>query len=416
MRESLAALLAFLENRRRPVLVAVWVLYLALGFAVIKVVDTPIEEPADAYYFVDVAKNIAAGKGYIEIYNHAYRPPLFSAYLAVFALFGATCTTAFKVAALVLCSLSVFVVYRLCRTLFGGPAGISGAVLFVIFPWFLTLPDFLISENMFIPLFLFVLLLVARALASPTVKRFAVAGIASGLAALCREITFYLPLILLVVLLVQYRKQSVPALKYVVVFTLFQAAVISPWTIRNYRVFGKFIPISTNAWINLGTNWNVREQPGGEDEYEVMVRSREEAIAYIESDPGAFVVRTFKKTWRFVTPHFDLIGKLGRTPLLKVTVTANLLLYTLFLLSFLSYLVLHRRELFSADPFLLFALIAVLYMVVVAGITYTNSRYRLPLTAVFLVYAASFVNMIAARLAGGGGGARPTGLSRPPSG
>jgi 4-amino-4-deoxy-L-arabinose transferase-like glycosyltransferase len=436
MKTSLKTILDFLETRRKPVLVAVWILYLVLGLTVIHAVDTAIEEPSDAFYFVQIAKNIAAGKGYVEIYNHAYRPPLFSAYLSVFALLGATSMTAFKLAALMLCSLSIFIVYRLCRALFGGVSGIAGAVLFVCFPWFLTLPDYLISENMFIPLFLFVLLLVARALAGPSIKRFALAGIASGFAALCREITVYLPLILLVVLLVHHRKRSAHGLRYVLVFTLLQVAVITPWTIRNYRIFGEFVPISTNAWINLyignnpkfeniydfrwtlpeGTKWNVREQPGGEDEHEAMTRSRDEALSYIRAEPSAFVSRTLKKAWRFVTPHFDLIGKLGRTPLLKVTVTANLLLYTLFLLCFLSYLVLHRKKLFSTEPFLFFSLLAVLYMVLIAAITYTNSRYRLPLTTVCLVYAASWVNTLAVKFAGENDGAHRAGNSGPTPG
>ena len=76
--------------------------------------------------------------------------------------------------------------------------------------------------------------------------------------------------------------------------------------------------------------------------------------------------------------------------------------------------VLHRKELFSTDPFLLFSLLAVLYMVFIAAITYTNSRYRLPLTTVFLVYTASFVSALAAKLEDGGTGPRPAEPPGPP--
>ena len=45
-------------------------------------------------------------------------------------------------------------------------------------------------------------------------------------------------------------------------------------------------------------------------------------------------------------------------------------------------------------PFFLFTFLVILYIIVIAGITYTNSRYRLPVTLVFLVYTAYFGNVL----------------------
>ena len=293
---------------------------------------------------------------------------------------------------------------------------VIGALLVAVSPWLILMPNLLISENLFIPLFLFFLLAAARALRRPTPAAFVLAGLASGLGTLSREILLFAPLLLLVVLLAGARRRS--ALKAFALFTVFHVLVIAPWTIRNYSIFHKFIPVSTNSWINVyignnprfentysfkwivpeGTKWNVREQPDGSDEYDVMVQSRTQALEYIKEDPGAFAERFCKKAWRFITPHFDLVGILGTNRILRLAVGLDLALYTTFLLLYIVYCARRVLRLAKTEPFLLLSLLLVVYITAVAGITYTNSRYRLPATMIFMVYATYYGNALMGRL------------------
>jgi 4-amino-4-deoxy-L-arabinose transferase-like glycosyltransferase len=404
------ALQKLILERQKGIVLGIWMLYVLLALVTIRLHNAEIVEPSDAYYYLHIAHNIAQGKGFLELYNHAYRPPLFPAYLSLLFLCGIHSVIAIKIITAFVFSSSIILMYLLCKKLFGGFAGLLGALLTAVSPWLILMPNLLISENLFIPLFLFFLLAAARALRHPTPAAFMLAGLASGLGTLSRE------LLLLVVLLAGARRRS--ALKAFALFTVFHILVIAPWTMRNYSIFHKFIPVSTNSWINVyignnpryeniysfkwvvpeGTKWNVREQPDGSDEYDVMVQSRTQALEYIKKDPGAFAERSCKKAWRFITPHFDLVGILGTNRILRLAVGLDLVLYTVFLLLFIAYCAQRLRRFETTEPFLLLSLLLAVYITVVAGMTYTNSRYRLPATMIFMVYATYYGNALMGRL------------------
>lgn len=399
----------FLLKRRKCLLSFLWLVFLFAGIMAIRFANHEIEAPNDPYYYIESARGIAAGHGFKSLFNHAYSPPLFPAFLALLIRMGCSSILCLKFATLFAFSFSLFIIYRLCKALFGHFAGIAGAFFFTLFPWFITLPNYMLSENIFIPLFLLTMILIHRAFQKPSLRRFALAGLLCGVTALCREIVFYFPLLVFVVMLV-YRKRMHRPIAKIIIFTLFLFAVVAPWTVRNYAIFGKLVPITTNSWINVyignnprydnissftwtipeGTNWNVREQPDGKDEYEVMARCRSEAINYIVEYPGRFARRFVLKAWRFITPHFKLIGILGENIFLKIAVAVNLVLYSLFGLLFIFYVVKMRKTLFSDNPMLVLSILFILYSIAIAGLTYTSSRYRLPVTLLFIVYSTYF--------------------------
>jgi len=166
--------------------------------------------------------------------------------------------------------------------------------------------------------------------------------------------------------------------------------------------------VTTNSWINVyignnprydnvkeyrwvvpeGTRWNQRPRLHGEDEYEVMVRSRQEALRYIASHPGAFARRFVARFVRFLTPHFDLVRKIEEGVVVKAAILFDLLVYTLCLLAFLLLLMRGGWGMFRTDPFLGFSVAFVLYLTTVAGVTFTNSRFRFPLTVLLMAYSS----------------------------
>ena len=54
----------------------------------------------------------------------------------------------------------------------------------------------------------------------------------------------------------------------------------------------------------------------------------------------------------------------------------------------------------KAEPFLILSLLFVLHIIFVAGITYTNSRYRLPAALIFMVHTTYYGDLVLARLTG----------------
>ena len=88
-------------------------------------------------------------------------------------------------------------------------------------------------------------------------------------------------------------------------FSLIVVAVtIAPWTIRNAKVFGHFVPMSTSDGVNLwmGNNPNssgsylpLPAPVQGLSEYDQNKILSEDALLYISEHPIAFISRTFKK-------------------------------------------------------------------------------------------------------------------------
>jgi 4-amino-4-deoxy-L-arabinose transferase-like glycosyltransferase len=403
----------------KRLLVAIWLTYLGLSLLGIRLHDLPIREPDDSYYYLQTAKNIVSGKGHVTGFLFAYQPPLFPAFLAASMSLGASSIAGLKLASLLVLSTSVFLVYWIGTRLSGQVAGLAGAALFTVMPWMISLPNMLLSESLFLPLYLLSLALLIAAFQSRTLSLFALAGASSGLASLCREILFYLPLVLLVLLLL-WRPTRKRAALYGLAFSIAHVGVILPWTLRNYAIFGHPVPISTNPWINIyignnpvhenvdswtwlvpeHTSWNVREQPDGRDEYDTMKRSKDEALAYIASEPLKFVKRVLERALRFVTPHFELVGKVGTSRVIAILVCWNLILYSALLASFVA-TVWRAWRLGSVGVrggFLVLAVLLAAYFTAVAGVTTSNERYRLPMTILMLIVSTEWAPLAYARL------------------
>jgi 4-amino-4-deoxy-L-arabinose transferase-like glycosyltransferase len=133
------------------------------------------------------------------------------------------------------------------------------------------------------------------------------AGIALGIAALIRPQALLLPLIFLFAA-VAASKISLLSIQrnflYFVTAVLTMAVVIAPWTIRNYKVFGEPVLISTNGGVTLwmgnaaGTDSQYLDVPAIYDSLPENERARvlgAEAKRIIAEDPGAFMQRAIKK-------------------------------------------------------------------------------------------------------------------------
>jgi hypothetical protein len=86
----------------------------------------------------------------------------------------------------------------------------------------------------------------------------AAAGVLLGLVTLVRPVTLPLPLFVLPALALQHRGTWLGALRATAVFTLGMAAVILPWTARNYAVSGRLVPVNLQAGIVF---WAATEKP-----------------------------------------------------------------------------------------------------------------------------------------------------------
>ena len=139
-----------------------------------------------------------------------------------------------------------------------------------------------------------------------TINRWAKAillGVIAAATCYIRPVGLLIPIILCVLEMIRARKILRPAVSTAIIF-LVMAILIAPWSIRNTRIFGHFVQISTNGGVNLWEGNN----PTGEGQTEAIppdaLRMQEAdrdiylgkiAKDYIKQYPGRFVVRTLKK-------------------------------------------------------------------------------------------------------------------------
>jgi 4-amino-4-deoxy-L-arabinose transferase-like glycosyltransferase len=179
--------------------------------------------------------------------------------------------------------------------------------------------------------------------------------------------------------------------------SLLFAGLMAPWWVRNYAVFGTFVPFSTSAWENayLGNNphnsdagidWTSDVEPdfmqrisAVSNELEREHTFRAATINYVVNDPYGFFDRMCKKFVRFW--NFVPNAEAFRSPLYRIV---SALSFGPILLLALVCAIRHWR---MRQPFLpIYLLIG--YFTAVHVVIIASLRYRLPLEP-FLILLAS---------------------------
>lgn len=99
-------------------------------------------------------------------------------------------------------------------------------------------------------------------------------GLAVGLMALTKPFFLMYPLLLALVVWLK-NKAYREAFKMLVFVFLFMGLVVAPWTIRNYKAFGRLIPVSYNSGFNLYINNNPNNVHGGWQSFNDIYKSQD---------------------------------------------------------------------------------------------------------------------------------------------
>jgi 4-amino-4-deoxy-L-arabinose transferase-like glycosyltransferase len=402
-------------SRTRWLLLALVVLgfFLRLGLALKLGIHEPPGAGSDSQEYDTYAWNVAQGRGYrgmspdVTDRDHltAYRLPGPSlVWAGCYAVFGHRHAVVRVVHCLVGAA-TIALVYLIGRQTFGWPVGLLAAAAFTVWPFSLLYSTELLSE----PLGTFWLLAyVAASLefaARPGPGRAVAAGLLLGLALLTRgNIVLLLPLTLLWGA-VQFWRQP-RAMAWALAIPLFAVATLVPWTVRNYRVFGTFVPLSTGSGdVLLGSHnrlvvtdpdyygyWvfpdelpeynTVLKAPNDE-----LVRDRLEtrlALEWLQSNPDQWwylLHSKFRRLWTpFLQPRSPRLFRIG-------TLVAWGPVLVLFALPFFPTLIgLLRR----GEPGWLIHLV-ILSVVLNALVFWGSSRFRYPIEGLCLILAVTAV-------------------------
>jgi len=284
----------------------------------------------DEFEYVRVAENFLAGRGLMAGEGiKGFRPPLYPLILSLFYYLKLN-LVAIRIIQCIISAFTVWLIYLTGKKMFSEKVGLWSGIIASVYPFFIFYNGFILTETLFI----FLTVAAIYYLISLTEKNISSvkAGIMLGLAGLCRPIMqMYLPISFLHVISTAGKLRE--KVKRIFLITIFFTITISPWVIRNYAVFNKFVPGTTmGGWVFWEGN-NPRSEggpcryfPEGIGEVEEIERDKllfRMTADVIRENPARFawlLQNKFKRFWNvvpnaaeFTKPLYRFISPRGNT-------------------------------------------------------------------------------------------------------
>jgi len=363
----------------------------------------------DAQEYLRLARGMLGHGAYLNEAGEAtaFWPPGYPAFLA---LLGARITLARLVQAL-LGAMTVLLVYGISRRILNRRASLLAAALCAVYPLYIytagtlypvALQSFLLSAVF--------LLLLSSAEMGGWLRPF-LAGALGAWAVLCSASVLPLMLASLPWLWVRARRHRRGALRPVLLFLLPMLLIVGGWTLRNAVHFHRPVIVSLNGGYNFwlgnypgvkaatGNRWTkemeaeyhaLSQEHPGEAELDRALTRR--AMEYVKADPGRFLTLSLSKAvnlWRLWPQPMT-----EDRPGLNSEKLVSILSYGLALPFALAFLFASLRR--SPEAWL--ALLWFAAATAMHAVTLSKFRFRLPLDAVLLVFAAGGLAALSRRL------------------
>jgi len=395
----------------------------------------------DQISYDGLARRVVDGYGFAFAEGHwpatrageptAHWSYLYTLYLTViYAIVGKQAVVARVLQALLAGVLHTWLAWRIGRRVFGAATGLVAAAISALYIYFFYYAGALITETFYIIAILWTFDVALRLIQSSPDRENAPAkrtwlwielGLALGVTALLRQVfLLFAPFLYLWLWWYVPRPQSISGagsallqrlrwstLRGLIGATLVVVLLILPWTIRNYRAFGTFVLLNTNAgfaffWGNhpiYGTHFVGILPANGPSYYDLIPKELlplneaeldrallKRGIGFIRDDPRRYVLLSlsrFEEYFKF-WPSSDsgLVSNLSRVG--SFGLCLPFMIYGLALS--LGLLWRPQQEGQRAGLVLLY-----LFCVVYAAVhllTWALIRYRLPIDAVLICFAA----------------------------
>lgn len=285
-----------------------------------------IKPLVDARAYDAIATNIINGNGYRENLNvdiqHDYAiarvGPLYEYFLAgIYKIFGHYYEVVWVVQAL-LRAASAWLLYLAALIIFESnqnkkKIAILSAAIFGFHPDLIEISAMLMTETLYLFLLLLMIYLFFRFFNSLNRGQAVLLGVVSTLAILARPpIIFFLSIIL-------FRHFQKKNFFSAVLFSLAVLLMLIPWTVRNYSVYNRFMPLgaagSFNFWIGNYHGGGGEQEPR-EEHYsfvknnevrEINQESMKQFKSFLSNYPKEFIKLTFLR----INKYFSILRPMG---------------------------------------------------------------------------------------------------------
>ena len=274
-----------------------------------------------------ISRSIAMGQGFssptdLATGPSAWEPPIYPYILAtVFKLFGIySAASAFVILTFnsIFAALTCLTIYGIAEHIYGAAVARAVSWTWALFPYVIYWPTRVVWETSFTTFLLSLVLLLTLQMGDrpPAKRNWIIFGALWGLITLTNTaIVSMLPFCLLWIL---YHQRSQPRQWYGVALCLFFAiAIVSPWIVRNYIVFDKFIFVRDNMPLELhmanndqsGGLWTRNEHPANDTtamyefqrlgELRFMDEKHQQFQQFLRDHPDQFVRFTLERVFYF---------------------------------------------------------------------------------------------------------------------
>ncbi len=388
-------------KKEHQVLAAIILIIVLVGFSYAFLVSGRQLWP-DERDFDTIAKNVVQGNGFSRVPNSSVpmirRVPLYPLFLAgIYGVFGHG-FAAVRVLQIFLVALTALIGYLTARVIFKGKSSLLTLLLIGLWPPLIVFSTRIMSEvlNTFLlslSIFCLVMLVHRRIIILAFVS-----GLLIGITTLCKATTVLFPIFVFLFLILVYRSKK-QALCHGLIVILATAIAISPWTIRNYLHFKRFIPVqlgvSPALWvgtdISKGGRWQ-GESKMPHHQFSKGLRGDHlyaekfyfnESIRNIKENPAGYLILLVKKAGEFW--RRPSVGGVERFGLKKILLRGSnyLLHYLAIVFGIIGSILVLKRKILLAYPLILI----VFYYTLMYALLFAEPRYYIPVLPGLLILA-----------------------------
>ena len=385
-----------------------WICFaVGTGLRILWVLLYPAPQHSDQAAYFGLARSLVESHSYgISNGGLAYWPPGYPFFLAVWFLALGFKSWVPLVANASLFGASLFVVARLARRIGGTAAGYLSSLILAFWPTMVMTAGLASKEMLVLFLLCLALLVFSGAqkadLGLKGVALAALTGLLIGYASLTQPSLMLFPSVLIAYEWLLAERLWLAVSRLVIVVAAL-SLVILPWTLRNHRVLGSWVPISTNggdvfyrANNPLATGGYT---PRGEQSLEGLDEVHRGRVGFhlgkewIRAHPAAFLALAVRKQILFLGDDaqgaFETLKRglgIGGMRYLAWKAISNLYWWCLWVTILIGLAIHWNREL-SRNPLLGAVMLSILYLYSIHSVFESGAKYHEPLMGLIAVLA-----------------------------
>lgn len=374
---------------------------------------------ADGAQYDTMARNIITEHTFSDQFSKSttYWAPGYPFFLsAIYKIFGIN-YIALRVVQAILSALVILFVYYIAHEIFNSKIAILSAIISCVYPGFIGYPGLVVSQNLVAFLITLSIFLIIKCHPNTNLTPSIFLGLITGYSSLVRsELFLFWPILFSIIVFINRANKKI--IKFLMLTFAIMCLTVSLWTIRNYKVTGKFIPISLHygdtlwisTWKEEWLEWKY-EEPLISMLKDRPLRSLELDNAYlkaainnIKEHPFIYLKMCTKRLYRFwLTGHSNIFYFMQDSSLNYLKKKDYFIFFIKMIMLFFNISVILLGfwgiraayvKLRQKREFLHYILLPILFFVILHSFLFATPRYSIPIMPFVIIFASYGITSI----------------------